>query len=437
MIDGAGLPASGALSAMASGELSAVDLLESCLAAIARHDATIRAFCHVDVEAARAEARLADARRTEATATGEGPGLLCGVPVAIKDVIDVRGMPTGHGVTYRAPRIAERDARVVALLRRQGAVIVGKTETVAFAAAGAVPPTRNPRDPARSPGGSSSGSAAAVAAGMVPLAIGTQTGGSQIRPAAFTGIYALKPTFGTVAREGMSPFAPSLDTIGWFARSVDDLSLLLAALAAPDPMQETRVPAAGRVIGICRGPHWAGAAPDMQLALLEAERRLRRAGMQIRPVDLPASFDALTSDQEVVMYGEGHLSLRDEHVRHGAALHPDLAAIATNARGIGRADIWTAAARISRCRTLFDGLFGPRLDAILAPGAPGEAPSWADGTGSSRFNKMWSALHAPCVALPGFSGSSGLPLGLQLVGPRFGDADLLACATAVDRILNG
>lgn len=430
-MDAAALTASQALSAMAHGALTATDLIESCLARIAACDPDIRAFVHVDARGARDEARRADERR----AAGISPGLLAGIPVAIKDILDVRGMPTGFGAAYREPRIAARDSAVVAQLRRQGAILLGKTVTVAFAAAGPVPPTRNPRDLARSPGGSSSGSAAAVAAGMVPLAIGTQTGGSQIRPAAFTGTHAFKPSYGSLDRTGMSAFAPSLDTIGWGARSVADLRLLAAALL-PRELLSAPPPAGARMtIGIARGPHWAEASPAMQQALHQAEGRLRDAGIATPVINLPDAFDELTRWQEILMFGEGYRALRGEYARHGDRLPEALAAIATNARGIGEAELQEAGAFIGNCRPIFDGLFRGGLDAILTPAAAGEAPAWAEGTGSSRFNKMWSALHAPCVALPAGTGPLGLPLGLQLVGPRRGDGALLACAERVDRIL--
>ncbi|MBM3522792.1 MAG: amidase, partial [Alphaproteobacteria bacterium] len=218
------LTASEAARKMGAGKLTSEAYIAACLARIAARETLVRAFAHIDAEAALAKARARDRE------TRRGP--LHGIPVAVKDVIDVAGQPTQHGSPLYTGFRPAQDADCVALLRAAGAVILGKTETLEFAAGGRKPPTRNPHDPEHTPGGSSSGSAAAVADFMVPLALGTQTGGSTIRPASFCGIYAMKPSFGRVSLEGIKHYAPSLDTVTWFARSASDLALAAQAIGA-------------------------------------------------------------------------------------------------------------------------------------------------------------------------------------------------------------
>lgn len=411
---------------MAAGELTAEALVRSCLDRIAACEPDIMAFAALDAEGALAAATAIDREGRK--------GPLAGLPVAIKDNIETRDLPTGFGSPRHHGTRTGRDAAIVTLLRRAGAIILGKAHTVEFAGAGRIPPTRNPHDLAHTPGGSSSGSGAAVAAGMVPLAIGTQTGGSVIRPASFTGTAAMKPSYGLIGMAGVHPFAPSLDTIGWFARSVADLHLVATALGvAGEPACEV----GPHRIGLCRGPHWEEAEPAMRSAVLGAADILREGGHSVGEIALPPALDGLTLLQETIMYGEGHVSLAPEAVHGADALDPGLRRIVFNERSIAPGDVRTALAAVCRAGEAFDALFGEGLTALLTPAAAGEAPAGFAGTGSSAFNKMWSAFRAPCIALPAGVGPRGLPVGVQLVGRRGGDRDLLDLARTLEPLLQG
>jgi Asp-tRNA(Asn)/Glu-tRNA(Gln) amidotransferase A subunit family amidase len=416
------LTASEATAAMREGRLTSVGLVRACLDRIAEREPEIQAWKALDPERALAEARAAD----------EAPSLrpLHGVPVGIKDVIETAGLPTAYGSPLYAGACPSLDARCVTLLRAGGAIVLGKTETVEFAAVGRIPPTRNPYDLSRTPGGSSSGSARAVADRMVPLALGTQTGGSTIRPASFTGLFALKPTFGVTPVDGVRHYAPSLNTVSWFARSVADLDRVAEAFGLPpnpDGLGALR-------IGVFPRPHWEEASNDARDLLDEAVKRLARAGVSSCPVAFE-EFDALTAAQEAIMYGEGTASFRPEALRFGDRLHPLLHDIAVNVRGIGLEAMRNAYDLTARLRVAFEARLPETCDAVLTLAAPGEAPDASEGTGDARFDKMWSALGAPCLALPFGSGGNGLPIGLQLVGVRFSDRRLLAIAQVVSERL--
>jgi Asp-tRNA(Asn)/Glu-tRNA(Gln) amidotransferase A subunit family amidase len=416
------LTASEATAAMREGRLTSVGLVRACLDRIVAREPEIQAWTALDPERALAEARTAD----------EAPSLrpLHGVPVGIKDVIETADLPTSYGSPLYAGAHPSLDARCVTLLRAGGAIVLGKTETVEFAAAGRIPPTRNPHDFCRTPGGSSSGSAAAVADGMVPVALGTQTGGSTIRPASFTGLFALKPTFGATPVDGVRHYAPSLDTVSWFARSVADLDRVADAFelpSNPDGLGTLR-------IGVFRGPHWEEASNDARDLLDGAVKRLAGAGVSSCPIAFD-EFDALTTAQETIMYGEGAASFRPEARRFRDRLHPLLREIADNVRGIGPEAMRNAYDLAARGRVAFEMRLRETCDAVLTLAAPGEAPDASVGTGDARFNKMWSALGAPCLAIPFGSGRNGLPIGLQLVGVRFSDRRLLAIGQVVSKRL--
>lgn len=419
------LTATQAAAAMRQGQLTSVALVRSCLDRIAAREPEVRAWAAIDPAGALAQAERAD--------TSPIAGPLHGIPIGLKDVIDTADLPTAYGSPLYDGFRPNADARCVTLLRAAGAIILGKTETVEFAAAGRIPPTRNPRDLAHTPGGSSSGSAAAVADTMLPLALGTQTGGSTIRPAAFTGIFALKPTFGTVPRDGVRAYAPSLDTVGWFARSIADLGLVADAFRLPaDP--DAIVPAKPR-IGLCRGPRWQDADGSAQAALGAAERVLAKAGFAVDPFVLDPVFDRMTAAQEHIMYGEGAISFRAEWARFADKLHPELRDIAANTRGIAPADLREALDLAAACRLRFEAQLKGNCDAVLTLAAPGEPPAGLASTGEAVFNKMWTALGVPCLAVPCGSGPGGLPVGLQLLCARHHDRRLLALGQAVaDRL---
>ncbi len=416
--------------AIAAGELTANAAVEACLAVIGGSEDRIHAFAHVGAEPARERARQIDA--------ASAGGLLRGVPVAVKDVIDTADMPTEYGSPLYAGHRPSRDAACVAILSAEGAVILGKAQTVEFASLGRTAETVNPHDHGHTPGGSSSGSGAAVAAGMVPLALGTQTGGSTIRPAAFCGVAGMKPTFGTVPVEGMKPYAPSLDTIGWMARSVADLALLARAFRihrdAPDA--DGAGPQLRGRIGFWRTPYWEAAGPDTRRALEQATAALRGAGIEVCEVDGPAGAERLNEAQDIIMHGEGRTAFLSEYLRWPRELHAEFVAEVENSRGIDGAALARAEDYLGSLRPRFDEVMAD-YDAWLVPAVPGEAPAGLASTGDAVFNRLWTGLHAPAVTLPGFTGARGLPVGIQLVAGRFRDARLLATAARVEEILAG
>ena len=422
------LDATTALALIRRRQLSVEDLVRSCLERIAERDPVVRAFVSVDADGA-----LAAARRLDRGESAGGP--LLGLPFGVKDIIDVAGMATAFGSTLPIGRMAAADAASVALHRQAGAIPLGKTETVEFAAIGRIPPTRLPHGPSRNPGGSSSGSAAAVAAGMVPFAIGTQTGGSLIRPSSYNGVYALKPSHGLVSLDGVHPHAPSLDCVGWLTRSVADLALLAAVHRLPAARRPRGAGPANLRLAICRGPQWDHLGGDGRAVFDATAERLARAGILAEDVTLPPLFDALPEAHRVIMRAEARVSFLRWHQIWRERMHPDLAALFDDgADGDPAALLASAQETAARCRLAFAGLIAP-YDALLTPAATGEAPLFEAGTGSPAMNRMWSALLVPIVALPAGSGSSGLPIGCQLVGSLYRDSDLIQAAEQIDRIL--
>jgi Asp-tRNA(Asn)/Glu-tRNA(Gln) amidotransferase A subunit family amidase len=359
--------------------------------------------------------------------------VLGGVPVGFKDVIDTADMPSAYNSPiYRGYR-PRADAACVALVRKAGGIVLGKTVTTEFA--WRVPAhTRNPLNPAHSPGGSSSGSAAAVADFMVPLAFGTQTGGSTIRPAAFCGIVGYKPSFGLINRSGVKPLAESLDTIGVLARTVEDCALLghaASARALPDFAAGSARPPR---IGLCRTPRWEDASADTQALLETSAAALSRKGAAVREVDLSAEFDRLYEDQVLIMNYEGARALAWERFHHAELLSVDLRETFAAAETTPREKYEQAMRHAQRCRERLTDCFAD-CDVLLTPSATGEAPPGFASTGSSLFNRTWTLLGVPCVTIPAGRGKSGLPLGVQLVAAYDEDERALLAAEWARRAL--
>ena len=394
-------------------ELSAEGLLRDCLEQIRAREPLVQAW-----EALHEQGALREARRIDALS--ERPPL-CGLPVGIKDLIDVAGLPSGYGSPiYRGHR-PQADAACVRLLRAAGAVIVGKTVTTEFAAY-APGKTRNPRDPERTPGGSSSGSAAAVACGMVPLALGTQTAASVIRPASFCGVIGWKPSFGALPLEGVHPLAPSLDTLGFFVRELADVPLALAALGAPLAKPDARSAARRPVLALCRTEAWDRAEPSTRAALEDFAARIGA-----REVTLGPRFDGLVEAQIAIMGAEAAVSLRREREQEPGKLSARLREFLELGRAVAPEQLARAHEQAAACsRELAEILQG--VDAVLTPAAAGEAPRGLAFTGDPLFGRIWTLLGGPCVSLPLLRGPAGLPLGVQLVSARGRDAALLAAA---------
>jgi Asp-tRNA(Asn)/Glu-tRNA(Gln) amidotransferase A subunit family amidase len=407
-------------------KLSCEELLRSCLARIAARDAAVRAWLYLDPEQSIRNARELDKQ----SASGGTPGVLHGLPWGVKDVFDTADMPTTqNSPIYPGLRVG-RDAAAVAIARHSGGLILGKTDTVEFASSGRKALTRNPWNPAHTPGGSSSGSGAAVGDFQVPLAFGTQTGGSHIRPSSFNGIYGLKPTWGAVSREGLKMAACTLDTVGWYGRCVDDLILVAEAFRLARRAEIAPVGLRGLRVGLCRSPVWAHIEPAGEAALLLAAQRLSEAGAVVADLELPSPCEGLAAAHRDVSHGEGGVSFLPEYIAAPGKLAHELRDRVENRRGLTPAQLLASYALADRCRPLFDALFGPELDVVLTPSAPGEAPEGLHTTGNAVFNSNWTLLHVPCVGIPVMLGPKGLPVGVTLVGPRFGDARLLAIAKA-------
>lgn len=406
--------------------LSSEELVRSCLARIAVREPLVRAWLHLEPDQAIRDAREADKR--------EPLGVLHGLPIGIKDVIDTADYPTTQNSPIYAGLRVGRDAGCVALARGAGAVILGKTDTVEFASSGRKALTRNPFNPAHTPGGTSSGSAAAVADFMVPAALGTQTSGSLIRPAAFNGIYAMKPTWNRVSREGVRMYAASLDTVGWYGRSAQDLALVGRAfgIQAAAPSTELR----GLRVGLCRSPSWPLIEPSAASALERAGKRLEEAGAIVEELILEKRFDGLRAAHAAISNREAGVAFLPEYVNAHALLAQGLKDKVENASGISDRRLLESYALADACRVAFDALFGASLDVVLTPSSPGEAPEGLHTTGDAAFNQMWTLLHVPCVNIPAGRGAHGLPVGVQLVGPRLADARLLAIAAAVAPVID-
>ena len=408
-----------------AGDLTAETLMRACLERTADRDAAVRAWAHLDPEQAIAGAKAADA--------AGNPGPLAGIPVGVKDIIDTADMPTRHGSTIYGLNRPNADAAVVTLTREQGGVVMGKTVTTEFAWRNPGP-TGNPHNPAHTPGGSSSGSAAGVADKQFPLAFGTQTAGSVIRPAAYCGAVGFKPSVGTHSRAGVKELSGYLDTVGCFARSVEDVGFFDAALrgTAPSPLDifDGAPPRIGVMVPFRIEAE--AAALDM---LETVWRRAETAGATIIDIASNTSFEALADVQTVVMTGDSGRALEWEYERHPERLtrfYRDNIALGLAMAGDALAG---AKARADKARAeqaaLFEG-----VDILLTLPAPGEAPLGLGFTGDPLFNRVWTILGWPCVTIPAGSGPNGLPLGTQIVAPAAADATALAAAAWLENALS-
>lgn len=427
------LTATEAVQAIASGRLSSVDLVKSCLAQIADTDASINAWAYLDPESALAQAAECDRIRK----AGLGTGPLHGLPVGLKDVIDTRDMPTQRGTDIFKDRQPDKDARLVERLRESGAVIMGKTVTTELAFVHAND-TRNPHNPEHSPGGSSSGSAAAVAACQVPLAVGTQTNGSVIRPASFCGTFGFKPTRGVISRAGVLKTSDSLDQVGCFGRSLEDVALLTDALAGYDqadscsfarPRPQMRAgaqaeaPVAPDLVWF-NLPFYDRLSPDahegMEAVLDVLGPRITRMAAADTLANLVA-VQARIHEYEICQHQAAVFDANFED------LSRELQLIVARGRKISEAEYTDALAVKASAQTFFDELF-VEFDAIIAPCATGEAPKFGSGTGDPIFCTLWTLAGLPCVSLPLLVGDNNLPIGVQLIGPIEKDDRLLRTA---------
>src|SRR6202048_3306470 len=407
------------------GELTAEAVVRSCLERIAEREPVVRAWSHLAPEPALTRAREADKARENT--------LLRGVPFGIKDIFDTVDMPTTYGSPIYTGCRPASDASAAALPRAAGGILLGKTVTTEFANRHPGP-TTNPHDPDFTPGGSSSGSAAAVADFMVPLAIGTQTGGSVIRPAAYCGVVGFKPSFGLFTPAGMRINTEAFDTVGIMARSVGDIALFRAAMLAI-PYEPPAMPESAPRLGLCRAPHWDEAQPEGRAVLEAAADRLAAAGALIRETELPRECADGDEIQDTLGSFEGLRNHMPELYRHEALLS---AALRDGKIGSGRQltlDQFRRASRSVEKARAAAREWAAGFDAILTLPAPGQAPRGLANTGSAGFHALWTQLHLASLALAAGSGPDGLPVGVQLVARRHADEPLLRVALWVEQRL--
>jgi Asp-tRNA(Asn)/Glu-tRNA(Gln) amidotransferase A subunit family amidase len=422
-----------AMKALLAGKVTSEELVRSCLARVEEVDSIVEAWAYLDPDYALAQARRADEARQE----GRPLGPLHGIPVGIKDIIDTADMPTEDGTVLHAGRRPGVDSAVVALLREAGAIIMGKTVTTELAVY-TPGKTHNPHDPERTPGGSSSGSAAAVAAGMVPLAVGSQTNGSVIRPAAYCGVVGFKPSHGLISRRGVLHQSDVLDHVGVFAGNVDDAAALAECLMAYDPGDAAMYPAARPALSriaretppfpprfaFVKTPVWDQAEKDTGDAFAELISVL---GDQAAEVPLPSIFDQAIELHRTILETDLAVSFAPEYEKGRRKLSPRLRKMIESGQRMLAADYVRAVARIPLLNRSLTEIYD-RFDAIVTPATTGQAPRGLDSTGSPVFCTTWTLIGAPAITLPLLQGADGMPLGVQLVGRKGDDARLLRTA---------
>lgn len=404
--------------ALAEGKAEPLDWWHACTARIDQREPDVQAWEALAVE------------QPVAPETYLGDSLLYGVPVGIKDIIETVNLPTSWGTRgYLSSPGALVDAALVTLLKEQGALIMGKTVSTEFAYF-TPGKTRNPHDPSRTPGGSSSGSAAAVAAGMVPIAFGTQTAGSMIRPASYCGVFGFKPTFDTLSPAGVKPCATSLDTLGWFARHIGDICTTFSALTRA-PLITSLKNLAGVRVGVRSLPGDIPLDTDVEQALAHAQERLVQAGAELVPLALDARFEALVEHQKVVMAYEAAQSLASEYSRFAEQMGPKLVELIKDGKAISYVRYLEARRTTNTMQQAMSSLFDEDVDVILAASASGVAPEGIEVTGDPLYCRAWTLLGVPCLNLPLSQGANGMPVGVQLIADRWQDQKLLQIASTL------
>ncbi|PNY22476.1 Glutamyl-tRNA(Gln) amidotransferase subunit A, partial [Tolypocladium capitatum] len=416
-----------------SGKVTVEEYAWALIEQFEKRDDAVHAWVHYDADLIIAEAmRLDDVPAAKR-------GQLHGVAVGIKDIFLTKDMPTRYySSIHENDGNAAADAAAVAILRAAGALILGKTATTEFAAMTEGTRCCNPRDHRYSPGGSSSGSAAAVGDSQVPIAIGTQTGGSVVRPGSYTGTYAFKPTWGLISTEGVGRFSVSLDTVGFFARSVDDLDLLAKLFRLDFDYTRPRKPFTikGARVALVKTHVWDHATPGTQAAWEKARSLLAKAGAVLEDVELPDSFRKCHDWREVIAAGEARSAFLSKYVLSTQKLHPTLKAFVQNKNKPTRKEMLEAYDGVAQLRPQWDNI-ASKYDAVLTPSSVDQAPEGLENTGSAVFNAMWTILHAPSLNVPGFFGHNNLPIGLTVVGGRFSDMEVLRAGKVIGTLFGG
>lgn len=427
------MSATEAVAAIQAGEVTSEELVQACLDQIAAVEDTVGAWQYLDPEYALQQAREADLHRR----SGKSLGSLHGIPVGVKDIFDTKDMPTEDGTELHAGRTPAYDATAVALLREAGAIILGKTVTTELAVY-APGKTRNPHDPTRTPGGSSSGSAAAVAAQMVPLAIGTQTNGSVIRPASYCGVVGYKPSHGLISRYRILQQSRALDQVGVFARSVEDVARMAQPLMAfddrdPDMRTRSRPDLIGTAtaeafmtprLAFVKTPVWDQAEEDVKAGFAELREFL---GDRVEELDLSELLEHAIEWHRTIMEADLAKSFRREYERGKTKLSATLREMIERGQQVLAMDYTNALEQIPVINSALDEIL-LEFDAIITPATPGEAPAGLDSTGSPVFCTPWTLCGMPSISLPILQGSNGMPIGVQMTAAKHDDARLLRTA---------
>ena len=421
------LSATEIVQAVKAGTLTVEEIAQAHLARIDLRDGEVHAFAFLDLDLVMARAKELDAMPVK--------GPLHGVPVGVKDVILTKDMPTAHNNARYAGSRPGIDAPCVDTLRSAGALIIGKTVTTEFAATNRGGRTRNPVALDCTPGGSSSGSAAAVADYQAVLGLGTQTGGSTIRPGSFCGVFAWKPTWNIISREGLKMFSATCDTLGLYGRSADDLMLLADVFAIQSETSAEGLSLEGARIGVCRSPAWPEAEPAGRAAFVKGIEQLTAAGAKLIDLELPAEFGTIRASQHILSRAEGRSAFLNEY-RAAPDLNDEFKAIVENRAEHTAAEIRAAYRHADRCRALFDEI-AAGLDVVLTPSVTGEAPVGIETTGNAVFNSLWTLMHAPVVNVPGLIGPNGRPIGLSLTSREYEDRKVIGYAKLAAELFSG
>jgi Asp-tRNA(Asn)/Glu-tRNA(Gln) amidotransferase A subunit family amidase len=414
------LSATQAAKKIAAGETTSLALVEDCLARIAAREPDIRAWAFVDPEIARRQARARDQEPRRSA--------FHGLPVGIKDIFDTFDMPTAYGSPIYQGHRPATDTAIVGLLRRAGLVILGKCATTEFASPVPIG-VKNPHDFGRSPGVSSSGSAAAVADYMVPMSVGSQTGGSTILPAAFCGVFGFKASLTGIDRGGIRHLRPGLDTVGLFARDLRDLAML-QAIATGVPPAPPVAELKGVRVGVCRTLNWHQTLPEAVDALERAGKELKSRGAIVQDVDMPDVFTGIEDSFRVISSVEGARALAAEAREHFDQLNYWVQAGQKTAKETGQAQFDKAELHVIACMAAMAEIFST-CDVVLTPSTCGEATTDLTGISNSAFNRTWTLLQGPCVNIPAYRGPNGMPVGVQIVGPVGSDSRTLAFAQTI------
>ncbi|KAH0385249.1 amidase signature enzyme, partial [Aureobasidium melanogenum] len=425
------LTATEVLHKIKAGELTVEAYARSLLARIDHRDEAVQAWAYLDPDYVIKQAKVLD----EVPLSERGP--LHGVAIAVKDVIYTKDMPTQFNSPIYADDAPRVDAGSIAILRKSGALILGKTTTTEFAATTVGPKTHNPHDPDRTPGGSSSGSGAAVGDLQVPIGLGTQTGGSTIRPGSYNGIYAFKPTWNAITREGQKIYSLILDTLGLYARSVADLDLLADVFAlADDQPAPSDFSVQGAKFAILKTMVWPQIGSGGSAAMDKAASLLRAHGAEVEEIELPEHLNDLPAWHATVLNSDGRTAFLPEYTTTKHNLSDYLVGHVENNQKISRRAQLEAFDSIAAARPVVDNILS-KYAAVLTPSVPDEAPLGIEKTGSAAFCLIWTALHTPVVNIPGFKGDNGMPVGVSLVTPRYHDRHLLAVSKAVEKSTYG